>query len=51
MNVHPATLRKRMQRQRDAQEGIREVAVRVPENRVPDIRRMATRFMREAGKT
>jgi len=51
LSTPPSTLRKRRQRRRDAEEGIREVAVRVPEQRVSDIRRMAERFMREAGKT
>jgi hypothetical protein len=39
--------RKRLQRERDAKEGIREVTVRVPGDKVDEIRRLAAGLMRE----
>ena len=42
--------RKRAQRERDRQNGLREVSVVVPAERVREIREMADRMMREAGK-
>ena len=42
--------RKRRQRELDAKEGIREVSVRVPAERAQDVRELAARLMREAGK-
>jgi len=45
-----AAERKRRQRETDAREGIREVAVRVPVDRAQDVRDLAARLMREAGK-
>jgi len=41
------TERKRLQRERDAKEGIREVTVRVPEGEVQRVRELAARLMRE----
>jgi orotidine-5'-phosphate decarboxylase len=37
--------RKRRQRELDAREGIREVTVRVPAERVPELRRIAAQWM------
>jgi len=45
-----AAERKRRQRELDAREGIREVSVRVPAERAQDVRELAARLMREAGK-
>jgi len=42
--------RKRRQRELDAREGIREVSVRVPAERARDVRELAAKLMKEAGK-
>ena len=45
-----AAERKRRQRERDRQMGLREVSVVVPVERVREIREAAARMMEEAGK-
>jgi len=39
--------RKRLQRERDARDGVMEVTVRVPRERAEEIRRLAAQLMQE----